>query len=310
MSISGGISNSVDNALKEECTAFQIFSRNPRGWAAKPLDSRDVALFKNKLTGSADSNGSTRNVPHTTVKKEKVGKGKKEIDRSAIFVHMPYLPNLSSPNKKIYDQSVDVLIDELNRCNALEIPFLVAHLGSHQGEGIKKGVEQLVHACLHAIKSTSVENTVSILLENSAGQKNTVASDFGELRIILDKLYDYNSSSTKDRFGICLDTCHAFASGYDLTSDEAVNETMDKFDSQVGLQHLKLIHLNDSKDKFFSRRDRHEHIGLGQIGEVGFEAFLKHKSHRNTPLIMETPIDSRRSNSDNLGFVKAIIDSI
>jgi deoxyribonuclease-4 len=310
VSISGGISNSVDNALKEECTAFQIFSRNPRGWAAKPLDSRDVALFKNKLTGSADSNGSTKNVPHTTVKKEKVGKGKKEIDRGAIFVHMPYLPNLSSPNKKIYDQSVDVLIDELNRCNALEIPFLVAHLGSHQGEGIKKGVEQLVHACSHAIKSTSGENTVSILLENSAGQKNTIASDFGELRIILDKLYDYNSSSIKERFGICLDTCHAFASGYDLTSEEAVNETMDKFASQVGLQHLKLIHLNDSKDKFFSRRDRHEHVGLGQIGEVGFEAFLKHKSHSNTPLIMETPLDSRRSNSDNLRFVKAIIDSI
>jgi deoxyribonuclease IV len=312
VSISGGISNSVDNALKEECTAFQIFSRNPRGWAAKPLDNKDVALFKNKLAGDSDGNKSTRS---TQAKPLRIGKGeiaregKQEIDRNAIFVHMPYLPNLSSPNKQIYDQSVDVLIDELNRCDALDIRFLVVHLGSHQGEGIKKGVEQLVMACSHAIESTLGENAVSILLENSAGQKNTVASDFAELRIILDRLYDYNSSSKKDRYGVCLDTCHAFASGYDLASEEAVNDTMDKFDSQVGLGHLKLIHLNDSRDKFFSHRDRHEHVGLGEIGKEGFKAFLKHKSHRNTPLIMETPIDNRRSNSDNLKFVKTIIDS-
>jgi len=312
VSISGGISNSVDNALKEECTAFQIFSRNPRGWAAKPLDNKDVALFKNKLAGHSESNESTRSTPakpRGISKRDLVRKGRQKIDRNAIFVHMPYLPNLSSPNKKIYDQSVDVLIDELNRCDALDIPFLVVHLGSHQGEGIKKGVEQLVQACSHALESNSSENAVSILLENSAGQRNTVASDFGELRIILDKLYDYNSSSKKDRFGICLDTCHAFASGYDLASKDAVNDTMDKFDSQVGSEHLKLIHLNDSRDKFFSRRDRHEHVGLGQIGKEGFTAFLKHKSHRNTPLIMETPIDTRRSNSDNLKFVKAIINS-
>jgi deoxyribonuclease-4 len=309
VSISGGISNSVDNALKEKCTAFQIFSRNPRGWAAKPLDSRDVALFKTKLAGRDDDNESTKTVSHTTIKTETVGKDKKEIDRSAIFVHMPYLPNLSSPNKIIYNQSVGVLIDELNRCNALEIPFLVVHLGSHQGEGIKKGVDQLVHACSHAIESTSDKNAVSILLENSAGQKNTVASDFGELRIILDKLYDYNSRR-RDRFGVCLDTCHAFASGYDLSSKEAVNDSMDKFDSQVGFRHLKLVHLNDSRDKFFSRRDRHEHVGMGEIGEEGFQAFLRHRSNRNIPLIMETPIDSRRSNSDNLRFVKAIIDKV
>lgn len=301
----------MDNALKEECTAFQIFSRNPRGWAAKPLDNKDVALFKKNLAGHSESNESTRSTPAKpdSIRRAIVRKGRQEIDRNDIFVHMPYLPNLSSPNKKIYDQSVDVLIDELNRCDALDIRFLVVHLGSHQGEGIKKGVEQLVQACSHAIESTSSKNVVSILLENSAGQRNTVASDFGELRIILDKLYDYNSSSKKDRFGICLDTCHAFASGYDLTSKEAVNDTMDKFESQVGLERLKLIHLNDSRDKFFSRRDRHEHLGLGQIGKEGFTAFLKHKSHRNIPLIMETPIDTRRSNSDNLKFVKAIINS-
>lgn len=312
VSISGGISNSVENALREDCTAFQIFSRNPRGWAAKPLDDNDVMLFKNKLVGHIDPNKSTRSRSNRTAQesnsKEKDGaKNKSKIDRDTIFVHMPYLPNLSSPNMKIYDQSVQVLIDELKRSNALEIPYLVVHLGSHQGEGIKKGVEQLVMACSNAIDSVSKENGVAILLENSAGQKNTVASDFEELKFILDRLYDYNSGSKKDRFGVCLDTCHAFASGYDLSSRDAVDETMDKFDSQVGYRHLKLIHLNDSRDKFFSHRDRHEHIGLGEIGEKGFKAFLKQISHKNIPLIMETPIDSRRSNSDNLKFVKAMI---
>jgi deoxyribonuclease IV len=310
VSISGGISNSVDNAIKENCTAFQIFSRNPRGWAAKPLDSTDVMLFKDKLTGRSDSGKPTKTRTAKTTHQSNSGersKYKSKIDRNAIFVHMPYLPNLSSSNEKIYDQSVQVLIDELERSATLEIPYLVVHLGSHQGEGIKKGVEQLVVACSHAIDSVSEENNVSILLENSAGQKNTVASDFGELRLILDRLYDYNSGSKRDRFGICLDTCHAFASGYDLSSKDAVDNTMDKFDSEVGYKHLKLVHLNDSRDKFFSRRDRHEHLGLGEIGAKGFNAFLKLVSHRNIPLIMETPIDSRRSNSDNLKFVKGII---
>jgi deoxyribonuclease-4 len=310
VSISGGISNSVNNALKEKCTAFQIFSRNPRGWAAKPLDNKDVMLFKNSLAGLLKPSESTRSTPEkVTHKNNRVGKTKEnpKIDKNAIFVHMPYLPNLSSPNKKIYDQSVQVLIDELERSNALNIPYIVVHLGSHQGEGIKKGVEQLVMACSHAIYSVPKENLVSILLENSAGQKNTVASDFQELRIILDRLYDRTSSSIKHRFGICLDTCHAFASGYDLASKESVYETMDKFDSQVGYEYLKLIHLNDSRDKLFSRRDRHEHIGLGEIGEEGFKAFLTHKSHENVPLIMETPIDGRRSNSDNLKFVRSIL---
>jgi deoxyribonuclease IV len=311
VSISGGISNSVDNALQEKCTAFQIFSRNPRGWAAKPLDNEDIKLFKNKLAGQLDpfesSKSTSENPSHKSSRGKEKNKAKSTIDSSAIFVHMPYLPNLSSPNKKIYDQSVQVLTDELKRSNALDVPYLVVHLGSHQGEGIKKGVEQLVMACTGAIDEVSKENTVSILLENSAGQKNTVASNFDELRIILDRLHDHNSSSNRERFGICLDTCHAFASGYDLASEEAVAETMDKFDSQVGYGYLKLIHLNDSRDEFFSHRDRHEHLGLGGIGKKGFKAFLKYKSHRNIPLIMETPIDNRRSNSDNLKFVKAIL---
>ncbi|MGB7665403.1 MAG: deoxyribonuclease IV [Nitrososphaeraceae archaeon] len=311
VSISGGISNSVDNAIKDHCTAFQIFTRNPRGWAAKPLDNEDVQLFKDKLEGCLERNDTTKNrqtkADRSSGEKTR-GKCRTEIDRNAIFVHMPYLPNLSSPNKKIYDQSVEVLIDELNRCRALDIHYLVIHLGSHQGEGIQKGVNQLVQACSQAIESALSENTVSILLENSAGQKNTVASDFGELRIILDKLYDNNPGNKKDRFSVCMDTCHAYASGYDLASEEAVNETMDKFNSEVGLKHLRLIHLNDSRDKFFSHRDRHEHVGLGEIGKEGFKALLKHKSNRDIPLIMETPIDSRRSNSDNLKFVKAIID--
>jgi deoxyribonuclease-4 len=311
VSISGGISKSVDNALKDNCTAFQIFSRNPRGWAAKPLDDEDVQLFKNKVMGKIVGTGTVKSKNVTVAKNsaQAIRRNKDyRIDSNAIFVHMPYLPNLSSPNTKIYDQSVEVLIDELRRCEKLDISYLVVHLGSHQGEGIKKGVEQLVYACSQAIDKSSSKNKVSLLLENSAGQKNTVASNFGELGLILDKLYEHNPRSNKDRFNVCLDTCHAFASGYDLTSEDAVYDTLDKFKQEIGVRHLKLIHLNDSKDKILSRRDRHEHVGLGEIGENGFKAFVKHKSLRNIPLIMETPLDNRRKNSDNLMFVKAMID--
>src|ERR687887_600208 len=262
VSISGGISNSVDNALKIGCNAFQIFSRSPRGWAAKGLQEEDVKNFRKKLNVS-------------------------KIDRNSVFVHMPYLPNLSSPNSRLHKKSTNILVEELSRCTALGIPFIVLHLGSHSG------------------KDNDDEN-VTIILENNAGEKNSIGSKFDELGLILDKL---NSSSSKRRsFGVCLDTCHAFAAGYDLRTEDAVNETLDKFSTEVGLKNLKVIHLNDSKDKLNSNRDRHEHIGLGKIGKEGFRALLNHKSVKNIPIIMETPIDSRRDNSGNLKIVLDLLD--
>ena len=282
VSIAGGISNSVDNALRIGCNAFQIFSRNPRGWAAKQLEIEDVKNFQRKL-------------------------GRSEIHRKSVFVHMPYLPNLSAPDSILYNKSVNVLTEEIQRCNRLDIHYLVLHLGSTLGKGSDSGISQLVKACNFAFdkyyKSSEKQrgnNSLTILLENSAGQKNSIGSKFEEIRIILDKL---NSK----KFGICLDTCHAFAAGYDLRTEFGVNTTMDQFHKIIGLKELKMVHLNDSKDKINSNRDRHEHIGLGKIGEKGFRTLFKDMNIRKLPVIMETPNDEKRCDSHNL---KVLLDII
>jgi len=270
VSISGSIDRAVDNALAIGCTAFQIFTRNPRGWAAKPLSSKDVTSYKEKLAAS-------------------------KIDRFATVAHMPYLPNLSSPEEEPFAQSLKSLIDEIKRCSKLGIPFIVAHLGSHKGAGDKKGIEKLVKSFTDAARDTP--DDVMILLENTAGQKNSVGSDFEQLASILFQL------KPSKRFGICFDTCHAFAAGYDLRTDKAASLTLQKFDKAIGFEHLKILHLNDSKGEMGCNIDRHEHIGLGQIGEVGFSRIIRTANSKKIPIILETPIDEKR---DNLGNMKKV----
>ncbi len=274
VSIAGGISNSVDNAKKIGCTAFQIFSRNPRGWAAKPLAPDDVQLFKSKLSASG-------------------------IDKDAVIVHMPYLPNLSGPNGEFYTKSVETLAGEMERCSALGIPYLVIHLGSHMGKGQASGINQLVKA-IETARSKLKAGPV-VLLENNAGQKNSIGGNFEELRMILDRL------DGPKEFGVCTDTCHLFASGYDLRTKAEVDRTLDKFDNAVGLKELKFIHLNDSKGPLGSNLDRHEHIGLGMVGQKGLAAFLNHRAIRGLPVIMETPIDEKRGEEQNLKVVLGLV---
>jgi deoxyribonuclease IV len=273
VSIAGGISKSVDNASKMGCGAFQIFSRNPRGWAAKPLVEDDIKNFQTKLAKSS-------------------------ISRDSVMVHMPYLPNLASPDGELYRKSVDTLAAEVQRCGLLEIPYLVIHLGSHLGKGTENGINQLVKGCKYALEDCRKQKKkVQILFENMAGQKNSLGSKFEEIRLILDKLNDDGS------FGVCLDTCHTFAAGYDLRKKEDVEKMLDHFYSSVGSKELKAIHLNDSKGDLNSKVDRHEHIGLGKIGNTGFEALLSHKSLISLPMIMETPVDDTRRDIDNLRIV-------
>jgi deoxyribonuclease-4 len=272
VSISGAISNSIDNATHIGCTAFQIFSRNPRGWSAKPLDTDDVKLFHTKLKSSG-------------------------IDPASIVVHMPYLPNLAAPDGETYNKSVVTLADEIKRCNTLGIRYLVVHLGSHMGAGQRKGIEQIVKACASARdsykKDNNTQDRVTLLLENSAGQKNSIGSRFEEIIDISDMLDGRN-------YGICLDTCHAFVAGYDLRTEKKVNDSLASFESVIGFDKLKIVHLNDSKGEMGSNLDRHEHIGMGKIGREGFSSLLKNKYLRSLPLILETPVDSRAGDTENL----------
>ena len=270
VSISGSIANAITNASERECSAFQVFTSNPRGWHAKDLTDDNITNYKNNLSQS-------------------------NIDRFATVAHMPYLPNLSSPEITVYEKSIHTMIREVERCHKLGIPYLVTHLGSHKGTGEDKGIQRLVGALTEVAK---INKDVTILLENTAGQKNSVGSDFTQLAEIFFGL------KPASRFGICIDTCHAFAAGYDLRNEKNVKDVFEKFDSEIGLKHIKIIHLNDSKGELGCHLDRHEHIGLGNIGEAGLSQVVKLANKNKIPIILETPIDERRTDFENIGKAK------
>jgi len=273
VSISGSIDKAVDNAIERECSAFQIFTRNPRGWYAKDLVDVDIENFKTKLKTS-------------------------KIDRFATCAHMPYLPNLSSPKKDGFEKSIKSLIEEVERCGRLGIPYLVTHLGSHLGTGEEKGMERLVKGLT---KAGETKNDVMILLENTAGQKNSVGANFEQLNKIFTQL------KPAKKFGICLDTCHAFVSGYDLRTEKNVKETFDDFEKHIGMENLKILHLNDAKGEIGCNLDRHYHIGLGNIGEKGMKAVIKLIVKKKVPIILETPIDDVRDDFENIRVVKELV---
>jgi deoxyribonuclease-4 len=270
VSIYGSIDRAVDRAVELRCNTFQIFTRNPRQWKSTDLTSETAKAFSDKV---------------------------KNYDIKPVFAHMPYLPNLASPRDEIYQKSVKTLTSELERCRRLEIPYLVTHLGSHLGAGMQTGFTRLINGINQAFNVTG--GGVTLLLENTAGTRNSMGNTLEDIQYIIERL------SHPERAGVCFDTSHAFAAGYDLRTEETVEATVRKIDEIIGFERLKLVHLNDSKGDLNSRIDRHEHIGMGKIGEEGFRNVLKSKLGE-LPLILETPKDSRRSDVGNLRKVREL----
>jgi deoxyribonuclease-4 len=271
VSISGAIHLSVDRAVELGCTTFQIFTRNPRGWNYTKLKKAEVDEFRRKFEAAGFR---------------------------VAMAHMPYLPNIASPKKDIYEKSVRSLVAELERCGALGLELLVVHVGSHLGSGLEKGVEQVANAVNRAVEA--VDNQVKVLLENMAGQRNSCGSRFEDIAEILSRV------KNADRVGVCLDTCHLLAAGYDIRSEEAVDATISRFDKVVGLNRLWAVHLNDSKGGLGSGLDRHEHIGMGNIGENGFKAFINHPAIRDKPMVIETPEDERGNYATDLAKLRKL----
>jgi len=270
VSIYGSIDRAVDRAVELRCNTFQIFTRNPRQWKSTKLTSETAKAFSDKV---------------------------KSHDVKPVFAHMPYLPNLASPRDEVYEKSVKTLTSELERCRQLEIPYLVTHLGSHLGAGMQTGFTRLINGINQAFNLTGGD--VTLLLENTAGTRNSMGSTLEDIQHIIERL------SNPERAGVCFDTCHAFAAGYDLRTWDSVEATVRKIDEIIGFEKLKLVHLNDSKGDFNSRIDRHEHIGMGKIGEEGFRNVLKSRLG-GLPLILETPKDARRNDVGNLRKVKEL----
>jgi len=285
VSIAGSHVKAFERAKESGANTFQIFTGNPRGWSTKEIDEETAVAF------------------NAAYKKYNFGE---------VVAHMPYLPNPASPKNEIYEKSCDVLLREILRCRRLGIAYLVTHLGSHSGIGREFGINRVAEAltgALTAAEERSSESSYSsdkapfmILLENTAGTKNSIGGQFADIGDIL-KITD---ETFPNGIGVCTDTCHAFAAGYELTSAEGFERTIADFEDAIGLERLKVIHLNDTKGDCASHLDRHEHIGLGRIGTEGLKRVVTHPTLSKCIFILETPIDETRGDKENIAAVKAM----
>ena len=262
VSIEGGLYRAVDRAMEVGCTTFQMFTRSPRMWKHRELRDEEIQAFRSRL---------------------------EESGISPVYGHMPYLPNLASPRDDVYRKSVESLRVEAERCKLLGVQYLVTHLGSSLGTGYEAGSQRVVQALNDVAE---VSGGPMILLENTSGKRNEVGSTFQEIRGIMD-------GADKLGLGVCLDICHAYARGYDVKTRNGLEATLRDFDHVIGLKNLHLVHLNDSLGVLGSRIDRHEHIGMGTIGEEGFRNILRSRLSEK-PIVMETPVDDRRTDEANM----------
>ena len=273
VSIAGKIYEAVDRAKALNCECMQIFSRNPRGWQATKLDKADVEEFK---------------------------KRRKEADITPLVVHIPYLINLASPEDRLYEKSIQAYLEDIRRADLLSAEYFVTHLGSHKGKGRDLGIDRFARALDKIIKE--LKPKVKILLENTSGSGNWLGGDFEDIAEIMTK------SHQKDKLGLCFDTCHAYAAGYDIKNKKGLDETLKKIDKLIGINKLKLIHINDSKGDLGSHLDRHQHIGKGKIGRDGFKLILHHPKLRDLPYVLETPKEDIKSDPMNLKTVRSIYE--
>lgn len=271
ISIAQGVSTVIEKAKKTGCETIQLFSRNPRGWNYKSLPAGQVESFKAQL---------------------------KKSDISPCFLHLPYLPNLASAGKELYAKSIDSLCEDLRRAGALTVPFLVIHVGKRLELGEGRAIARVAAAINRSLKK--VPNQIMILLENTAGQGTELGASFAGLREI------FASVDDRARVGICLDVAHAFEAGYDVSTRKGLDGTLAEFDHLIGLKHLHLLHLNDSKTPLGSHADRHWHIGKGHIGLEGFRNIINHPLLVHLPGIMETPRADEKDDRRNMRVVRRL----
>lgn len=273
MSIAGGPKNALIAGESIGCTAIQIFTASNRQWSFAPVKDADVTGYlEYKKTSSIQS----------------------------IISHASYLINLGSPEKLTVEKSIKALEAELNRCDQLNIPFLVMHPGAHLDTGVDACLERIAENINTILETTKF--SCSILLENTAGQGTNVGYTFEQLATIRKHIHH------KKRVGICFDTCHACAAGYNFSTQSSYKKLWDDFDAAIGLENLKAIHMNDSKKAIGSHVDRHEHIGEGAIGLDAFSYIMNDKRFLMIPKILETPKDETlRDDIRNLATLKSLL---
>ena len=266
-SIAGGVHNAADAQVDLGGNCGQIFSHSPQVWADPSIDDEDAERFQ-ELT--------------------------EEYDLDPWVIHTSYLVNLCTPKADLRGKSVASMQTEVDIAERLDIDYVNVHLGAHTGAGVEGGLENAVEA----LSAVDVPDGVTVLLESDAGSGTKLGGDFEHLAYVLEE--------SEHDLDVCVDTAHAWAAGYDLSTPEAVEETVAEFDDVVGLEHLACIHLNDSKHGCGTNKDEHAHVGEGEIGEDGMHAVVNHPDLADVPFVLETPTEDGRSYEWNIQKVKEL----
>ncbi|MDH3364674.1 MAG: deoxyribonuclease IV [Thermoplasmata archaeon] len=258
--VSGGVYKAPERGRALTCDCMQIFSKNQMQWNAKPLSDEDSQKFRSGI----EANGIVETV-----------------------IHDSYLINLASPDEALLRKSREAFLDEMSRAKKLGVRYLIFHPGAHVGSGEQIGIKKIAES-LNWARAEFDSSEVNLLLETTAGQGSVLGHSFEQLARIIDLLDEPKSA------GVCFDTCHAYAAGYDVRTPKGYEKTMSQLDDVLGVAKLKAMHLNDSKGKLGSRVDRHEEIGKGHIGLDGFRNLMNDQRFENVPMVLETPGGEKR----------------
>lgn len=276
MSIAGGVDKALLEGKKVDCDVIQIFTKSSRQWAAQPYSKEEIQNF---LTNQ------------------------KETGIVTVIAHDSYLLNLASPDEGLRKRSVRAFADEMEHCETLSIPYLIAHPGAHVGSGEEEGIKAIGRS-LDEIHKACPGFKARIALEITAGQGSNLGYRFEQIRSMID------ATEESDRLRVCFDTEHAFAAGYDIRAKEGYERTFGEFDEKIGLKLLAAFHLNDSKKEFHSRVDRHEHIGKGHIGVEAFRLLMNDQRFWGIPMCLETPKGpDLKEDRENLTLLRSLIES-
>jgi deoxyribonuclease-4 len=268
VSIAGGIEKAPERAHEAGCECFQMFTRSPRGGNPPPLDKKTVESF---LTACSSY-------------------GFRDY-----YIHTPYYINLASEDKTVRSSSIAIIEEELRRGDMIGATYVMTHMGSSREIGSRKAIGRVVEGLKIVLKESNYRT--KLLLENSAGQGRTIGDTFGELDEILQKVGN-------GELGVCLDTAHLLAAGYDIRTKSTLNNVVREFSSMIGLDRLKLLHGNDSKVRLGEKKDRHEHIGEGYIGLAGFRSIVNNPDLQCIDLIVETPLERIEDDIRNLNNLR------
>ena len=274
MSIAGGVDKALLEGKKVDCDVIQIFTKSSRQWAAQPYSKEEIQNFK---------------------------ENQKESGIATVVAHDSYLLNLGSPDQGLRKRSIWGFIDEMERCETLSIPYLIAHPGAHVGSGEEEGIKTIGRS-LDEIHKGCAGFKVKIALEITAGQGSNLGYRFEQISSMI------NATKESDRLRVCFDTEHAFAAGYDIRTKDGYERTFGEFDEIIGLKLLAAFHLNDSKKEFHSRVDRHEHIGKGHIGVEAFRLLMNDQRFWSIPMCLETPKGpDLKEDVENLTLLRSLV---